>query len=102
MAIPLDGSFAQYYAQAINKNAPHPAAARLWEEYLFSTDGQNLRLAGYARPVLMDTMRRDGTLDEAAAARLPTVEGTPQFPTDAQLEKARRTVDQDWSKTVSG
>ncbi|MGW1522242.1 ABC transporter substrate-binding protein [Streptomyces sp. NPDC001588] len=102
VAIPLDGSFAQYYAQAINKNAPHPAAARLWEEYLFSTDGQNLRLAGYARPVLMDTMRRDGTLDEAAAARLPTVEGTPQFPTDAQLEKARRTVDQDWSKTVSG
>ncbi|MGW0883581.1 ABC transporter substrate-binding protein [Streptomyces sp. NPDC002671] len=102
VAIPFDGSFAQYYALAVNKRAPHPAAARLWQEYLFSPEGQNLRLAGYARPVLMDAMKQDGTLDKAAAARLPTVEGTPQFPTDAQLEKARKTVVQGWSKAVSG
>ena len=102
VAIPFDGSFAQYFALAINKNAPHPAAARLWQEYLFSPEGQNLRLRGYARPVLMDAMKQDGTLDEAAAARLPTVEGTPQFPTDAQLEKARKTVIRGWAKAVSG
>jgi putative spermidine/putrescine transport system substrate-binding protein len=102
VAIPFDGSFAQYYALAVNRNAPHPAAARLWQEYLFSTEGQNLRLHGYARPVLMDVMRADGTLDRAAAARLPTVEGTAQFPTDAQLEKARRTVDREWAAAVSG
>ncbi|MFE9093949.1 ABC transporter substrate-binding protein [Streptomyces sp. NPDC007264] len=102
VAIPFDGSFAQYYAQAVNKNAPHPAAARLWQEYLFGVAGQNLRLYGYARPVLLDTMKEDGTLDEAAAARLPTVEGTPQFPTDAQLEKAQRTVARGWAKAVSG
>ncbi|MER6352829.1 extracellular solute-binding protein [Streptomyces sp. NPDC001634] len=102
VAIPFDGSFAQYYALAVNKHAPHPAAARLWLEYLFSTEGQNLRLEGYAFPVLMDVMRKDGTLDTAAAARLPTVEGTPQFPTDAQLEKARNTVDQGWAKAMSG
>ncbi|MFF3907598.1 ABC transporter substrate-binding protein [Streptomyces sp. NPDC001848] len=102
VAIPFDGSFAQYYALAVNRNAPHPAAARLWQEYLFSTEGQNLRLRGYARPVLMDVMRKDGTLDRTAAARLPTVEGTPQFPTDAQLDKARRTVERDWAAVVSG
>nr|WP_265561984.1 extracellular solute-binding protein [Streptomyces hygroscopicus] len=102
VAIPFDGSFAQYYAQAINKNAPHPAAARLWEEYLFSPEGQNLRLNGYARPVLMDAMRTDGTLNETSAARLPTVEGTPQFPTDAQVEKAKATVARGWAKAVSG
>ncbi|MEU6510950.1 extracellular solute-binding protein [Streptomyces sp. NPDC046942] len=102
VAIPFDGSFAQYFALAINKHAPHPAAARLWHEYLFSPEGQNLRLRAYARPVLMDAMRRDGTLDEAAAARLPTVEGTPQFPTDAQLEKARQAVTRGWAKAVSG
>ncbi|MFE0385723.1 ABC transporter substrate-binding protein [Streptomyces bungoensis] len=102
VAIPFDGSFAQYFALAVNKNAPHPAAARLWQEYLFSPEGQNLRLRAYARPVLMDAMRQDGTLDNAAAARLPTVEGTPQFPTDAQLEKARKTVGQGWAKAVSG
>ncbi|MEV0185193.1 extracellular solute-binding protein [Streptomyces sp. NPDC050625] len=102
VAIPFDGSFAQYFALAINKYAPHPAAARLWQEYLFSPEGQNLRLRAYARPVLMDAMRQDGTLDKAAAARLPTVEGTPQFPTDAQLEKAKETVTQGWAKAVSG
>ncbi|MGW3177040.1 ABC transporter substrate-binding protein [Streptomyces sp. NPDC001153] len=102
VAIPFDGSFPQYYAQAINKNAPHPAAARLWQEYLFSTEGQNLRLHGYARPVLMDVMQKDGTLDKAAAAQLPTVEGTPQFPTDAQLEKARQTVVRGWTAAISG
>jgi putative spermidine/putrescine transport system substrate-binding protein len=32
VAVPSDGKYAQYYAQAINKDAPHPAAARLWEE----------------------------------------------------------------------
>ncbi|MFF3518695.1 ABC transporter substrate-binding protein [Streptomyces sp. NPDC002573] len=102
VAIPFDGSFAQYFALAINKNAPHPAAARLWQEYLFSPEGQNLRLRAYARPVLMEAMGQDSTLDNAAAARLPTVEGTPQFPTDAQLEKARKTISQGWAKTVSG
>jgi len=102
VAIPFDGTFAQYYAQAINKKAPHPAAARLWEEYLFSPEGQNLRLNGYARPVLMDAMKEDGTLNEAAAARLPTVEGMPEFPTDAQLEKAKKTVAEGWPKAMSG
>ena len=29
----------------------HPAAARLWEEYLYSDAGQNLWLQGGARPV---------------------------------------------------
>ncbi|MFJ9012529.1 ABC transporter substrate-binding protein [Streptomyces canus] len=100
VAIPFDGSFAQYYAMAINKDAPHPAAARLWQEYLFSTAGQNLRLKGFARPVLMDVMRKDGTLDEAAAARLPTVEGTPRLPTEAQLEKAQERVVRGWAKAV--
>lgn len=102
VSIPFDGSFAQYYALAVNKNAPHPAAARLWQEYLFSAVGQNLRLKGFARPVLLETMREDGTLDEDAAAKLPTVEGEPRFPTDAQLEKARVTVDRGWAKAVGG
>lgn len=100
VSTPFDGSFSQYYAQAINKDAPHPAAARLWEEYLFSPAGQNLRLVDYARPVLMDAMAKNGTLDKALAARLPTVEGTPQFPTEAQLNKALRTVRENWAEAV--
>ena len=46
IVIPSDASYAAYYDQAISKYAPDPAAARLWEEYLYSTTGQNLWLAG--------------------------------------------------------
>ena len=44
IVIPSDGHYAAYYDQAISKSAPDPAAARLWEEYLYSTAGQNLWL----------------------------------------------------------
>ncbi|MEV6728359.1 MULTISPECIES: extracellular solute-binding protein [unclassified Streptomyces] len=101
-AIPFDGSFAEYYANGVNKDAPHPAAARLWQEYAFSPEGQNIRLGAYARPVLMDAMEKDGTLDKAAAENLPTVEGTPMFPTEAQREKAKETVNRNWAAAVSG
>ena len=48
--IPSDASYASYYDQAISATAPDPAAARLWEEYLYSTTGQNLWLQGFTRP----------------------------------------------------
>ncbi|HEY9371609.1 MAG TPA: extracellular solute-binding protein, partial [Streptomyces sp.] len=101
VSIPFDGSFSQYYAQAINKNAPHPAAARLWEEYLASPVGQNLRLVGHARPAQMAAMAENGTLNKTLAAQLPTVEGTPQFPTSEQLAKALVTVRREWPKAMS-
>lgn len=100
---PPDGQYAQYYySQAINKDAPHPAAARLWEEYLYSAEGQNLFLKGYARPALMPSMTRSGTVDSAAAANLPHVDGAPSFPSDAQLDKAKQVVAQGWGKAVAG
>ncbi|MEU9449552.1 extracellular solute-binding protein [Streptomyces sp. NPDC048277] len=102
VSIPSDGQYAQYYSQAINKDAPHPAAARLWQEYLYSTEGQNLWLKGYARPVLMSSMETAGTLDKTAAAKLPAVTGTPTFPTEAQQEKAKTVLSSGWSKAVSG
>ncbi|MFJ7901853.1 ABC transporter substrate-binding protein [Streptomyces sp. NPDC096198] len=102
VAIPTDGKYAQYYSQAITKDAPHPAAARLWEEYLYSAEGQNLWLKGYARPALMTAMDRDGTLDKTAAARLPQVTGMPAFPTEDQQSKAKTALAQGWGKAVSG
>ncbi len=42
VVVPPDSAVAGYYYQAINKDAPHPAAARLWQEFLYSDEGQNL------------------------------------------------------------
>lgn len=102
VTVPSDGKFSQYYSQAINKDAPHPAAARLWQEYLYSAEGQNLWLKGYARPALMTAMETAGTLDKTAAAKLPEVSGTPSFPTEAQQAKAKTVLAQGWGKAVSG
>ncbi|MFI6341173.1 ABC transporter substrate-binding protein [Streptomyces sp. NPDC050535] len=102
VSVPEDGKFSQYYSQAINKDAPHPAAARLWQEYLYSAEGQNLWLAGYARPVLMTAMETAGTLDKTAAAKLPEVSGTPSFPSEDQQSKAKEVLAQGWGKAVSG
>jgi putative spermidine/putrescine transport system substrate-binding protein len=102
VTVPQDGQFAQYYSQGINKDAPHPAAARLWQEYLYGAEGQNLFLKGYARPALMPSMATDGTLDKTAAAKLPEVTGSPSFPTDAQQTKAKQVLAQGWGHAVSG
>ncbi|MCT9079095.1 ABC transporter substrate-binding protein [Streptomyces fulvoviolaceus] len=102
VAVPTDGKFSQYYSQAVNKDAPHPAAARLWQEYLYSAEGQNLWLKGYARPALMTAMEKAGTLDKTAAAKLPEVSGTPSFPTEDQQGKAKTVLGQGWAKAVSG
>ncbi|MEU6345799.1 ABC transporter substrate-binding protein [Streptomyces sp. NPDC046977] len=101
VVIPEDGKYAQFYSQAINKDAPHPAAARLWQEYLYSAEGQNLWLKGFARPVLMPAMETAGTLDKAAAAALPPVTGTPSFPTEDQQAKAKDVLAQGWAKAVT-
>jgi putative spermidine/putrescine transport system substrate-binding protein len=90
-----------YYNQAINKNAPHPAAARLWEEYLYSDTGQNDWLKGKARPVRMAAMQKSGTIDAAAAAALPAVNGTPVFLTDAQASAAKNYLTAHWDAAIS-
>jgi putative spermidine/putrescine transport system substrate-binding protein len=99
--VPSNAVLGGYYAQAINKAAPHPAAARLWEEYLYSAEGQNLYLKGGARPVEMDAMTKAGTIDTAAAAALPQVSGTPQFMSTAQAAAASKYLGANWAKAIS-
>lgn len=100
--IPSDGKYFQMYAQAINKDAPHPAAARLWQEYLYSAEGQNLYLKGFARPVLLPAMEADGTVDKTAAEALPKVDGTPTFPTSEQVDAAKAKLAGGWDAAISG
>lgn len=88
------------YAQAISKTAPHPAAARLWEEYIYSNAGQNEYLRGGAHPVRMAAMTAAGTADTAAAAALPPVNGKPVSMTDDQAAAANAYLKDNWSKAM--
>jgi putative spermidine/putrescine transport system substrate-binding protein len=101
--VPTNATLAGYYAQAINKNAPDPAAARLWEEFLYSqaaVGGQNLWLKGGARPVEMTAMSSNGSLDKAAAASLPAITGTPIFLSQTQATDAANYLSTNWAQAV--
>jgi ABC-type Fe3+ transport system substrate-binding protein len=100
--VPSDGLFGSYYSQAISKFAPHPAAARLWQEFLYSDEGQNIWLKGLSRPVRLDAMTEAGTVDKEALAALPEVEGEVEFPDDEQQTAAQAVVAERWNAEISG
>jgi putative spermidine/putrescine transport system substrate-binding protein len=100
VVVPENAAIAGYYFQAINADAPHPAAARLWEEFLYSDEGQNLWLAGGARPVRGDAMAEAGTIDQAKWDALPEVAGDPVIPTNEQTEKMTAYLADNWAKAV--
>src|ERR1700761_5746322 len=90
--VPLGG----YYAQAINKNAPHPAAARLWEEFLYSPQGQNLWLKGLSRPVELPALEKSGQANKKYVSELPKANPNVQYPTTKQTDAAEAVVAQQW------
>lgn len=92
--------YASYYNQAINIDAPHPAAARLWQEFLYSDDAQNMWLAGGARPVRMEAMTEAGTIDKDLAAALPEAPKDVVVPTEEQSTNAGTLLGEKWASAV--
>ncbi|MDR6867312.1 putative spermidine/putrescine transport system substrate-binding protein [Microbacterium resistens] len=97
----FDGTgYAAYYNQAVNVNAPHPAAARLWQEFLYSDEVQNLWLKGGARPARMEAMTKAGTIDKAGASALPAAPADTVVPSEAQSKKAGTLLGEKWAAAV--
>ncbi len=99
VVVPSDGVLGEFYSQAISKFGPNPAAARLWEEYLYSVTGQNLWLQGEARPAELAYMEAHGTANKKWVAKLPALPSgaTPQYPTTSQIAAAATEVGNDWA-----
>lgn len=101
--IPPGAAVGAFNAQAISKDAPHPAAARLWEEYLYSQarrGGQNLWLEGGVRPAEQAAMIAAGTIDRAASGALPPVPSGAVFLTPAQAAHAAAYLHAHWARAV--
>ena len=88
------------YNQAINVDAPHPAAARLWEEYLYTADAQNLWLKGGASPVLLDAMKSDGTVDQDTLKDAVTVQGDAISYTNDDSTRITKWLQNNWDSTI--
>lgn len=92
--------YAGYYNQAINIDAPNPAAARLWQEFLYSDEVQNLWLKGGARPVRMEAMIEAGTIDQDLADALPEAPADTVVPTEEQSATAGTLLGEKWAAAV--
>jgi putative spermidine/putrescine transport system substrate-binding protein len=55
--IPADGSVTSGYTTIINAYAPQPNMAKLTREFIFSEEGQINFAKGYARPILIDSIK---------------------------------------------
>ncbi|HEY8709589.1 MAG TPA: extracellular solute-binding protein [Burkholderiaceae bacterium] len=62
--IPSDGSITSGYTTILNKNAPHPNAAMLAREYIFSDAGQLNLAHGNARPIRVDHLKLPADLQK--------------------------------------
>ena len=91
VVIPKNGRFGGIYAQGISAYAPHPNAAKLWEEYLYSDAGQIGWLTGYCYTTRFADLTTRKAIPAALAAKLPDVTGAV-FPTAPQLDTASKTL----------
>ena len=98
----LEGpSYGAYYNQAVNVDAPNPAAARLWQEFIFSDEAQNLYLEAGAYPVRLAAMEEAGTVDSAAAETAGSAPEELLSPDTAQTDAANALLAEQWA-TVLG
>ena len=98
VSIPSDAPpVAAYYLQAVNKDAPHPAAARLWMEYIYSPEGSNGWLKGFARPATLAAMIKNGTVDQAALDALSVATETPVVLTQDQIKNGQEGLKSSWT-----
>lgn len=99
-----DGIFGGYYCQAVSATAPHPFAARLWMEYLYSDEGQIAWLKGFAHPARFTDLVKRNAVPKDLLAQLPPAQSynNVQFPTQDQNKKAQKIVADQWGPKVIG
>ena len=99
VVVPESGRFAGVYVQAISAYAPHPKAAELWMEFLYSDEGQNLWLKGYCHPIRYEDLVANNKVPAEQLAKLPDVEGAV-FPSLAQVGAASELITTQWDSVV--
>ena len=100
--VPKTGVVAGVYVQAISAFAPHPSAAKLWLEYLYSDEGQLMWLNGYCHPIRFNDLAANKKIPAEMMAKLPPAEGYAKalFPTLDQQAAAKKMIGENWEKVV--
>ncbi len=102
VVVPATGVQAGVYVQAISAYAPHPNAAKLWMEYLYSDEGQLLWLKGYCHPARFNAMVAAGKVPQELIDALPPAASyeAAYFPTLEEVDANKKAVVDGWDATV--
>lgn len=104
VVIPKSASLAGPYVSIIAAKAPHPNAAKLWNEMMYSDDGQLNFLKGYAHPIRYDALNKAGKVPADLAAKLPAADqyANVKFVTDAaKIDAAKAKLKSLWNIVVN-
>jgi putative spermidine/putrescine transport system substrate-binding protein len=100
--VPKTGVVAGVYVQAISAYAPHPNAAKLWLEHLYSDEGQIGWLKGYCHPIRFNNLVETRKAPADVLAALPPAESyaKAKFPTLDEQKAAKEVIAKQWDAVV--
>ena len=102
VVVPKSGVLAGVYVQAISAYAPHPNAAKLWMEYLYSDEGQLGWLKGYCHPARFNALVAAGKVPQDLLDALPPAASyeAAYFPTLDEVNENKAAVTGAWDSVV--
>jgi putative spermidine/putrescine transport system substrate-binding protein len=102
VVIPKTGVVAGVYVQAISAYAPHPNAAKLWMEHLYSDEGQLLWLKGYCHPIRFNDLVKNGKVPQEMLDKLPPAAAyeAAVFPTLDEQAAGKEAITKQWDSVV--
>mgnify|MGYP005816365177 CR=1 FL=1 len=100
--VPTSGVVAGVYIQAISAYAPHPNAAKLWEEYLYSDAGQLQWLKGYCHPIRFNALSKANLIPQDLLAKMPPADNYAKavFPSLDQQTAYKTEITKNWDSVV--
>jgi putative spermidine/putrescine transport system substrate-binding protein len=102
VVVPKSSVVAGVYVQAISAYAPHPNAAKLWMEYLYSDEGQIGYLKGYCHPIRFNDLAARGVIPADLLAKLPPADAyaAAVFPSLDEQNAAKPVITGQWDSVV--
>ncbi|GAB2175316.1 ABC transporter substrate-binding protein [Dongia sp. agr-C8] len=102
VVVPASGVVAGVYVQAISAYAPHPNAAKLWMEYLYSDEGQLGWLKGYCHPIRFNDLVEKGKVPQEMLDKLPPADAYKKavFPSLDEQAAGKEAITKQWDSVV--
>ena len=102
VVVPKSGVVAGVYVLGISAYAPHPNAAKLWMEHLYSDEGQLLWLKGFCHPIRFNDLAANGKIPQDLMDALPPAAAyeAAVFPSLDEQNAAKPTITEKWDSVV--